>query len=511
MNTHLGDQKRLAKNTVMLYIRMILIMLVSLYTTRVVLNVLGETDYGIYNIVGSVVVSMIFIQHSLMSATQRFLSYEMGLKDQGNVSVVFSSSLNLHLKFILIILFLLETVGLWFLNTILDIPSDRLFAANIVYQFSILTFCLNMIRIPYNAIIISYENMNIYAAVSIVEAILKLSIVIALKYLYSDKLIAYGILVFVVTLMINALYIGYCRRKYQVDTQTNFKGDKEVIKKLRGFLGWNLLGGLTGVATNEGPNYFMNYFLGVTVNAAMGIAKQVSGAVYSFATSFQNAFNPQIVKAYAAKDNEYLYDLINKTSLLSFYLLFLFAFPIINSADFIFDLWLVDVPQYTIVFCVLIILSQFVATLSSPLWMVAHATGDIKVYQIVMSFLSLLIIPVSYAVLVLHYPPYFILIFQIFLNIAVFIYRLFFARAKIGLSIRSFFRTVIFKCIYLSSIIIPIPLVLSRYAVSFWQNCLVIMTSFVISAIVFYFVGLDKETKQVINTFVRNRISSLRK
>lgn len=490
---------------------MILIMLVSLYTTRVVLNVLGETDYGIYNIVGSVVVSMIFIQHSLMSATQRFLSYEMGLKDQGNVAKVFSSSLNLHLKFILIILLLLETVGLWFLNNILDIPSDRMFAANIVYQFSIMTFCLNMIRIPYNAIIISYENMNVYAAVSIVEAILKLSIVIALKYLYSDKLIAYGVLVFVITLVINALYIGYCRRSYRVDTQTNFKGDKEVIKKLRAFLGWNLLGGVTGVATNEGPNYFMNYYLGVTVNAAMGVAKQVSGAIYSFATSFQNAFNPQIVKAYAAKDNEYLYDLINKTSLLSFYLLFLFAFPIINSADFIFNLWLVDVPQYTIVFCILIILSQFVATLSSPLWMVAHATGDIKVYQIVMSILSLLIIPVSYIVLFLHYPPYFILVFQIFLNIVVFIYRLFFARKKIGLSIRRFFRAVIFKCMYLSIIIIPIPLVLTRYAVTFWQNCLVIMTSFAISAGVFYFVGLDKETKMAINSFVRNRVNTIKK
>lgn len=510
MNNHSGDQKRIAKNTVMLYIRMILIMLVSLYTTRVVLNVLGETDYGIYNIVGSVVVSMIFIQHSLMSATQRFLSYEMGLKDEGNVAKVFSSSLNLHLKFILIILLILETVGLWFLNYILDIPADRMLAANIVYQFSILTFCLNMIRIPYNAIIISYENMNIYAAVSIVEAILKLSIVIALKYLYSDKLIAYGVLVFVITLMINAMYIAYCRRSYKADTKSDFKGDKVVIKKLRGFLGWNLLGGVTGVATNEGPNYFMNYYLGVSVNAAMGVAKQVSGAIYSFATSFQNAFNPQIVKAYAANEKEYLYDLINKTSLLSFYLLFLFAFPIINSADFIFHLWLVDVPQYTVIFCILIILSQFVATLSSPLWMVAHATGDIKVYQIVLSILSLLIIPVSFIVLVLHYPPYYILVFQIFLNILIFIYRLFFARAKIGLSIRRFFRDVILKCLYLSIIIIPVPLLLSYYATSIWQNCLVVLMSFFISAIVFYFVGLDRETKMAIKSFAKKKIETIK-
>lgn len=506
MNNHSGDQKRIAKNTVMLYIRMILIMLVSLYTTRVVLNILGESDYGIYNIVGSVVVSMIFIQHSLMSATQRFLSYEMGLKENGDVAKVFSSSLNLHLKFIIIIFVLLESIGLWFLNYILDIPSDRMFAANIVYQFSILTFCLNMVRIPYNAIIISYENMNIYAAVSIIEAILKLSIVIALKYFYSDKLIAYGILVFVITLLINAMYIGYCRRTYRTETKTDFKGDKVVIKKMRGFLGWNLLGGVTGVATNEGPNYFMNYFLGVTVNAAMGVAKQVSGAIYSFATSFQNAFNPQIVKAYAANDKEYLYDLINKTSLLSFYLLFLFAFPIINSADFIFNLWLVDVPKYTTIFCVLIILGQFVATLSSPLWMVAHATGDIKNYQIVLSILSLLVIPVSYIVLVLHYPPFYILIFQVILNIAVFIYRLLFVRAKIGLSIRRFFKDVILKCVFLTILIIPVPIILSMYVTGMLQNCLLIVISFVISGAVFYFVGLDRETKTIINNYVSSKI-----
>lgn len=508
MKDHVQDQKRIAKNTVMLYIRMILIMIVSLYTTRVVLNVLGESDYGIYNIVGSVVVSMIFIQHSLMSATQRFLSYEMGLEGDGNVAKVFSSSLNLHVKFIIVIFILLETVGLWFLNRVLDIPLGRMYAANLVYQFSILTFCLNMIRIPYNAVIISFENMNIYAVLSIAEAILKLSIAVALKYCFSDKLIAYGVLVFVITLIVNSLYIFYCRHKYQFETKTNFKGDKVVIKKLQSFLGWNLLGGVTGVATQEGPNYFMNYYLGVTVNAAMGVAKQVSGAIYSFATGFQNAFNPQIVKAYASKDNDYLYDLIIKTSLLSFYLLFLFAFPIINSAEFIFDLWLVDVPDYTIVFCILIILSQFVSTLSSPLWMVAHATGDIKVYQIVISILSLLVIPISYFVLALHYPPYYILLFQVILNIAILIYRLLFARSRIGLSIRRFIKDVVLKCIYLSLLIVPIPLLLSRVATSFWQNSLVFLFTFIVSGTIIYFKGLDEDSKMLVRSFVKRKICS---
>lgn len=501
-----GAQKRLAKNTVMLYIRMIVIMIVTLYTTRVVLNVLGETDYGIYNIVGSVVVSMIFIQNSLMSATQRFLSYELGLKEGEDVSKVFSASMVLHLRFLVIIVAILETVGLWFLNRVLDIPPDRIVAANIVYQFSILTFCLNLIRIPYNSIIISYESMNIYAVLSIVEAFLKLSVVIALKYLAFDKLILYGILIFGITFVINALYIGYCRKNYRDDIKIDFKVEKPVVKKMQGFLGWNLLGGITGVATGEGPNYFMNYYLGVSVNAAMGIAKQVSGAVYGFTSNFQSAFNPQIVKAYAAEEKDYLFVLITRTSLLSFYLMFIIAFPVIICSDFIFNLWLVDVPQYAIVFCVLIMLGQMVSAMGSPLWMVAHATGDIKVYQIVISCINLLIIPASFVILKLAFEPYYILAFQILINISVFIFRLFYIRGKLGFSVRQFAKEVVLKCMYLSLIIIPIPLILSYYASTVWQSILVIIASLVISGVLIFFGGLDKETRESIISFVKNRI-----
>lgn len=507
-NNHSVDQKRIAKNTVMLYIRMIVIMLVTLYTTRVVLNVLGETDYGIYNIVGSVVISMVFIQNALMSATQRFLSYEMGLKGGGDVAKVFSSSLNLHVKFLIIVLLILETVGIWFLNSVLNIPPDRMIAANIVYQFSILTFCLNLIRIPYNAIIISCESMNIYAVLSIAEAILKLSIVIALKYVFSDKLIAYGILVFVITFIINALYISYCRRNYNKETKFNARGDKAVIKNLRGFLGWNLLGGVTGMATNEGPNYFMNYYLGVGVNAAMGIAKQVSSAVYQFTANFQSAFNPQIVKAYAANDKEYLYGLINKTSLLSFFLLFIIALPIVLCADFIFEIWLVDVPQYTIVFSILMMLSQLVAALSSPLWMVAHATGDIKQYQIVMTVIGLMVIPACYVILRLGYSPYYIIVCQIVLNILIYAYRLWFAKARVGFPVKKYIKEVVIKCLLLTLVIVPIPLLLSFKAEGIWQNIGIIVVSIVISCAVFFTLGLDKETRGIVISFIKNKMPS---
>ncbi len=506
MNNHSKSQARIAKNTVMLYIRMIVIMLVSLYTTRVVLNVLGETDYGIYNIVGSVVVSMVFIQNALISATQRFLSYEIGLKENGNVGVVFSSSMNLHLKFIVIIVVLLETVGLWFLNQVLDIPPDRLMAANIVYQFSVLTFCLNLIRIPYNAIIISYESMNVYAAVSIIEAMLRLGLVLALKYLMTDKLITYVLLMLLLTVVVNGLYIGYCRRYFSEETKLNLKGDKVVIKKLRGFLGWNLLGGVTSVATNEGPNYFMNYYLGVGVNAAMGIAKQVSGAVYQFTANFQTAFNPQIVKSYATDDKEFLFGLINKTSQLSFYLLFVVAFPVIICANFIFELWLVEVPEYTVIFSVLIMISQIIAALGSPLWMVAHATGDIKQYQIVMSGINLLIIPASYIILSMNYPVYYVLAFMVLQNVAIFVYRLWFARVRLGFPVRRYVKEVLLKCSGLALMIMPAPIYLSQKADSLWKNIEVISVSIIISGVAIYFLGLDKRTREMVNNYLKNKL-----
>lgn len=501
------EQKTIAKNTVFLYIRMIIIMAVALYTTRVVLNVLGETDYGIYNIVGSVVVSMVFIQNSLMSATQRFLSYELGLKEEGDVRKVFSSSLLLHIRFLVFIIVVLETVGLWFLNNILDIPSERMFAANIVFQFSVLTFCLNLIRIPYNSIIISYESMNVYAILSILEAVLRLAMVIALKYLFFDKLIAYGALMFGITLVINAFYIGFCKKNYPEVNNLVFSGNKETVKKMQGFLGWNLLGGVTGVATNEGPNYFMNYYLGVSVNAAMGIAKQVSGAIYQFTANFQTAFNPQIVKAYAADEKEYLFNLINKSSLLSFYLLFVFAFPIILCADFIFELWLVNVPQYAVIFCTLIIISQMIAALSSPLWMLAHATGNIKAYQITLSIISLLIIPACFFILKNGYPPYYILVFHILLSVIAFIYRLWFAKTKVGFPIRKYFREVVVKCMVLFMIIVPLPIYFAFHTATIWQNILLLISSLTISVLIIFIFGIDKETRWEIMSFIKKKLS----
>lgn len=502
------EQKRIMKNTVMLYIRMAVIMLVSLYMSRVVLDVLGEQDYGIYNIVGSVVVSLTFIQNALISATQRFLSYELGKNCEEGTNRIFSMSMNIHVLFALVVVIIMETVGLWFVNNVLNIPELRMFAANVVLQFSIATFCVNMLRIPYNAVIFSHERMSIYAILSIAETILKLALCYILLVCRKDKLIIYAFLIFAITLVINIMYIIYCKRQFADVCKYKICKDKILFKKMTSFLGWNMVGGVTSIATTEGPNYFLNVYLGVTVNAALGLAKQVSSAVYQFTSNFQSAFNPQIVKAYAKDDRVYLFDLINKTSQVSFYLLFLVAFPVILCADVLFDIWLVEVPEYAVEFCVLILMSQLISALSSPLWMVVHATGNIKSYQITLSIINLLILPIAWVILALGYSPVYIILAQVGITIFVFTYRLLYLYSQIKFDLVTYSKSVLLKSLSLMLLIIPVPLLTRIYIDGLKGAIISFALAVIITCVVFYIWGIDKEYKQQLRDYMR-KVSSL--
>lgn len=507
-NNHEGEQSRIVKNTVMLYVRMAVIMLASLYMSRVVLDVLGEQDYGIYNIVGSVVVSLTFIQNALISATQRFLSYEIGKENLEETSRVFSMSMNIHILFTAVVVIVLEIVGVWFVNNILNIPSDRMFAANVVLQFSIVTFCANMLRIPYNAVIISHESMNVYAVISIIEAFLKLALAFVLTICRFDKLIMYAALLFLITLAVNMLYILYCKKTYSSVCKYRYINDKGLFKNMTSFLGWNMFGGVSSIATSEGPNYFINIYLGVTVNAALGLAKQVSSAVYQFTSNFQSAFNPQIVKAYAQGDKDYLFDLINKTSQISFYLLFIIAFPVILCSDVIFDLWLVDVPKYAVEFCILIMVAQLISALSSPMWMVVHATGNIKKYQITLSVINLLILPIAWVILALGFSPVYIIGAQVVINILVFAYRLLYLYKRIGFDLVSYSKLVLVKSLFLMLLIIPIPIMTRIYIIGIKGVIISFALALVITCVVFYKWGIGKEYKQQLKNYM-SKMSNL--
>lgn len=338
---------------------MILVMLVSLYTSRVILAKLGVEDYGIYNVVGGIVAMFSFLNSSMATSTQRYLTYALGKNDNELLKNVFAISLNIHIVIAIFIIILAETFGLWMLNTHLVIPPDRLMAANWVFQLSILTFSINIIQVPYNASIIAHERMNVYAYISIIEVVLKLIIVYILSLTTFDRLIFYAILVFLVQLVVRVIYQAYCRCRF-VECHLRFYWDKQLYKEMFGFAGWNMFGSVAWLMRGQGLDIVLNLFFGPIVNAARGITNQVSGAVMSFISNFQVALNPQITKKYAQGEIEQMESLAYNGIKFSLLLLFIIAFPLCLNIDYVLGLWLKDVPRYTSIFIILVIIDSIV-------------------------------------------------------------------------------------------------------------------------------------------------------
>ena len=506
---HSKEQKTIAKNTIFLYLRMFVVMFVTLYTSRVVLDKLGVEDYGIYNIVGSIVVSFAFVKNALMSATQRFLSYKKGEGEgEEGVSAVFSMSLNIHILLMLLILILLESLGAWFFYEVIKIPEERQAAAFIVYQFSILTFCVSLIQVPYTTLIVSNERMSIYAFLSIIEVVLKLGIVYALSIGGSiDKLILYGALMFSISAVCAIATIAYCRLQLKNDSNYRLRWDKQQFKEIMEFSSWNLVGGVSSITTTEGPNYFMNYYLGVSVNAAMGIAKQVSTAVYNFSANFQTAFNPQIVKSYASKDFGYFFDLVFRTSKMSFFLVYVITLPLIICCNDILSLWLKIVPEYTCSFCICILIAQLISAISSPFWMAAHAIGDIKKYQLILVFFNLAILPTSWIVLYLHFEPYLILISQVFLNIGVLIFRVSYLHVKVGFPTVKYYSEVVLKELVLIPLITcPVAFYLKSLCPGLLGVFIVCTSSVILTSVLFVYIGLNNSERDAVLALVKSKI-----
>lgn len=430
MSSSVSTNKRIAKNTILLYFRMLLIMAVSLYTSRVILRVLGVEDFGLYNIIGGVVVLFSFLNNAMSNATQRFLSYEIGRKDLIQLRKTFCMSINAHIIIALILIVLAETIGLWFVNNYLNIPADRIVAAKWVYQFSILTFIFNILRVPYNATIIAHERMSFYAYISIIESLLKLGIVYILTLGDSDKLILYAILISIVAFVVNIVYIFYCSRTFESSKYTLF-WDKNLLGKLMRFSGWSMFGSFASIGAIQGTNILINIFKGVALNAAFGIANQASNAIYSLISGFQVAYNPQIVKMYARNEKENLWKFIFQVSKFSYFLFFSIAIPVLFKMDFILGLWLDKVPQYTVEFCQLMIVYFLFDALQAPIWMLVYATGNIKKYQIYVSLITLTVLPISFICLYLGFSPVIVLVLRVITNIFCSIFRMMLVRKMI--------------------------------------------------------------------------------
>ena len=390
--------KRMAKNAGMLYFRMLLTMAVALYTSRVILQTLGVEDFGIYNVVAGFVTMLGFLHGAMSSATQRFLAFELGQSGEKDVRGIFSMSMNIHILIAVIVLVVGETLGLWFVRTQMTIPIDRMFAAEWVFHLALLSFMVTIISVPYNALIIAHEQMSIFAAVSILDVILKLLIVFMLGWFGMDKLILYGLLSLTVVFIIFMVYRSYCKSKF-VESKFRLYWDRRLFNTMLSYTGWNLWGNIAAVMSGQGVNVLLNIFFGPTVNAARAIAMQVSGALNSFVQNLQVAINPQIIKSYAAQDMAYMHKLVCYGAKYNFFVLLLLALPVLNNIELILPVWLGVVPESTSIFTKLIIINILIDSLSPSLMTAAQATGRIKLYQFVVGGLLLINVPTSYIIL----------------------------------------------------------------------------------------------------------------
>lgn len=505
----MSTSKTIAKNTLFLYIRMFFNMGVTLFTSRIILKTLGIEDYGIYNLVGGIVILFSFLNGAMSASTQRYLNFEIAKGDRLKVNRLFCTSFNIHLIISFLVLILGETIGLWFLNYKLNIPSDRIYAANWVYQMSLVTTVINITRIPYNAVIIAHQKMSFYAYIGIFETLLKLLIVYLLVFFSRyDHLIVYSFLLMIVNFIINIIYRGYCIRRYKIESVYHFVNDKDLMMKMTSFSGWNLFGQVANVGASQGIAMILNVFIGVTINAAVGIANQVNVAIYSFVSNFQVAFNPQITQTYAKGEIEKHNNLILLTAKMSFFLLAFLVFPVLVNTDFVLKLWLGNnLPEYVQQFTQIILFTSLVDALSGPFWIAAHAIGSIKKYQICLSLILLLNLPLAYLLLYSNLSPVYVFVLKFLLNVLAFCYRFWYIKNANQLDKR---KSISFLLGILLSMLLIITLTYySDYSFTNNNDLDFIFKSITAELVLFIAVvgfGLNIKERQAITCFVNSKI-----
>lgn len=433
----MSNTSRIAKNTIALYFRQILIMLVSLYTVRVVLNTLGVQDYGIYNVVAGVVSLLSFLSNSMSTASQRFFSYDLGTMDYEHLKKMFSISVEIYAVISVFVIILAETVGVWFVNAKLLIPAERMLVTNWIYQFSVISFVFTIMTSPFMAAIIAHEEMNIYAIVSIVEVFLKVGIVFLLRLFSIDKLWLYGLLMLCVTIINTTIYRTICRVKFK-ECRFRFFWNKTWAKEMFGFTFWNLLGCISSVARNQGINIVLNLFFSPVVNAARGIAYQVNNAILSFSNNFSTALRPQIIKCYAKEDFDTYKKMVFYGSKMTFYLMSLISVPLIYESPYVLSFWLKNVPEYTVLFVQLVLIDSLIDSVSLPFMSSVQATGKIALYQVVVGGLLIFNLPVSYIFLRIGFPPETTMIVAIFISLVALFLRVFLVEFQVHLRFTEF-------------------------------------------------------------------------
>ena len=507
MSQILNNNARIAKNTIFLYFRMILLMAVSLYTSRVVLSTLGIDDYGIYNVVGGFIGMFAFLNGAMAGCTQRFITIAIGKGDEQNLKKVFSTCVITHGMIALIVFILAETIGLWFVLEKLVIPETRMTAAMVVYQCSIVSTMVMIMSFPYNADIIAHEKMSAFAYISIFEAFANLGVVYLLYIGLFDKLAFYAVLLLIVKVSVIVVYRIYCKRHF-VESVFRWLFDKRLLKEMLSFTGWNLWGGIAGTLMGQGINVLLNIFFGPTVNAARGIAVQVQSAVQMFATNFQTALNPQMMKSYATGELQIMHMLLFRSAKFTFMLLLCLMLPLILEIDMVLGLWLKEVPKYTNIFVCLMLCISMVDAVSNPFMTASAATGKVKVYQSVVGGILLMIVPLAYIPLKLGAEPYSVFVVHLTIAIIAFITRIFIIRKLIDLSIKEYLMNAILPClkVALPSIFISLAIKMSLPNELVYSIIVAVITLIMVPITSCLF-GLTENERQ----FVLSKIPILRK
>ena len=485
-------------------------MLVSLYTVRVVLHVLGDVDYGIYNVVGGIVVMFAFLSRTLASASQRYFAYELGKKNYKKLNDVFCITVVLYIIVIAIIVLLAETLGIWFLHNKLIIPDDRMLAAEMIYQFSIVSFCFTILMTPYQALLIAREDMNVYAFVGILEAVLYLAVGLSISIINIDHLITYGALMTLVAIAVNSIYYIYSRKRYP-ESRFKFYWDAGLAKEISSYSGWNIFGAIANVMRSQGINILINMFFSPAINAARGLAYQVSGALNSFASNFYTAVRPQVTKKYANGDMTATTDLIFSSSKFSYYLILFLAVSVIVFINPLLRIWLVEIPAYTDLFVSLVIIVALIDSLSNPLMTLVQATGRVKVYQLVVSTLLVMNLPISWVFLKLGFSADCTMYTAIGISLVLLYARIIILKKIVDFPANTYCKVVLSRVIITTFLCFLVSLPTRRFIFDqtsggFVFLALCIALSVALDVIIIFYFGLNKSERTTILQFVKSKI-----
>lgn len=502
------NSKKLAKNTIYLYVRLLLTIIISLYTSKAILKYLGVEDFGIYNVVGGLVSMYSIVSGSLSASISRNLTYELGKGNMDRLNKIFSMSINIQVVIIMIVYILGETIGLWFLNYKMVIPAARMEAANWVYQISLFNFALNLIGVPYNASLIAHEKMATFAYIGVLSVVLKLIVVFMLTISPIDKLIFFSIFLLCISFIIQCIYQSYCRRHFE-ECCYKFIKDKGIFNEMFGFAIWNFIGSTSGLLRTSGVNILLNLFFGPVVNAARAIATQVDNVINSFVSNFMVAITPQITKAYAQGNYGYILQCIYRGSKLSYFLLFLLSLPIFIETEYILNLWLDTVPETTVWFVRFVLLYSLVDTYSRTMINANNATGDIKVYQLVIGIFNLTVLPIAYIVLRLGAPAESSVLVSVVIALISIYPRIYFIKKHIPITYKDFTNNVFLPTVYTSLVgFIPPYLIFRLLPVSMFSFVIVIIVCLISALIAISFVGCTKEERYYVLSFLKEKFNS---